>query len=359
MIPDRYDLIRFYSNHFQATALNHVISEDHFDHREFAFKYSPLADSIGRPNLFNTIDDLINYMGTEGPNKAYVGGFYARKFPRDKKAQAKVRSTEWLGRELCWDIDMDHYMNIRKDMCDCGTEKKICDNCMELAKEAVRFLIKSLVIDFGISRDDIKVIFSGRQGFHVWVTSVTKLFVNKYNFPPKVSMKIESDLRQAIAEYLNLVTEKTRTRVIKGKVESKHIMSINVDSIPRQLRKRLFNMTFRNLVLKSPPNTLKEFTWIKEDKWNRIKSDLHDMSGYDVYMKHFSQLTPVKSRNMKELILKLRYPRYDIGCTKDTERIMKIPGSIDGSTGNMCMLVDDLDAFSLNDVVNIQDIIEH
>jgi hypothetical protein len=104
---------------------------------------------------------------------------------------------------------------------------------------------------------------------------------------------------------------------------------------------------------------LKEFTWIKENKWEIIRDDLRDMSGYDVYMKHFSQLTPAKSRKMKEMILKLRYPRYDIGCTKDTDRIMKIPGSIDGSTGNMCMLVEDLDSFTLDDVVNIHDIIDN
>jgi len=210
MIPDKIDLIHFYSDHFDGEALRRVITMDHLNRREFAFKYTVADDSIGRPVLFDSIQDLTDFMGTNGPNKAYAGGFYGRKFPQDKKMQAKVRANEWAGRELCWDIDMDHYMNIRKNLCDCGTAKTVCDACLELAKEAVEFLIETLVEDFGIQRDLIVTIFSGRQGFHIWVNGVTKLFENKYDFPPTTASKVEGELRQAIAEYLNLVTRKKK-----------------------------------------------------------------------------------------------------------------------------------------------------
>jgi len=112
-------------------------------------------------------------------------------------------------------------------------------------------------------------------------------------------------------------------------------------------------------VLKSPPETLKEIKEVKESVWEKIRDELQDSSGYDVYMNHFSQLTPAKSLAIKSKILELRYPRFDIGCTKDIHRIMKIPGSVDGSTGNMCVVVDDLENFSLGDITSIWDFIEN
>jgi len=339
--------------------LRRVISDEYLETREFAFKYTVADDSIGRPVCFDNMDGVKAYLGTQGPNKAYVAGFYGRKFPKDKDLQKTVRKNEWLGRELCWDIDMDHYMNIRKNICECGTSKTVCNKCLELAKEAVVFLIETLVEDFGVDRDEIVTIFSGRQGFHIWVRNLTRLFHNEYNFPPKTSTRIEGELRQAIAEYCNLVTEKRRRRNVKGEVETKHIISVNVDTLPRSLRERVLNLTFKNLVMKSPPETLKEIKGVKARVWEKIKIDLCDASGYDVYMKHFSQLTPAKSKALKSKVLELRYPRFDIGCTKDIHRIMKIPGGIDGSTGNMCVVVDDLESFSLEDVPNIRDFIKN
>lgn len=360
MIPDRYDLIKYYSNHFNPDLLKRIIKLEPFDTREFAFKYTAASDSIGRPVCFDDLQSLKDYLGTHGPNKAYVGGFYGRKFPTDKKLQALVRANEWLGRELCWDIDMDQYTNVRKHLCECGMFKTVCNKCLELAKEAVTFLVDTLKYDFGLDKEKFVNLFSGRQGFHVWIPQVTSIFDNTLlNLPPGIVTKMETDMRSAIAEYLNLVTEKQRRRTIKGEIETEHIISVNCDALPITLRKRLYNQTFKNLVLKSPPETLKEIKGVKKTLWEKIKTDLQDNSGSEVYMKYFSQLTPVKSTKLKEQIIELRYPRFDVGCTKDIQRIMKIPGAVDGSTGNVCIIVEDLEKFSLEDVPNIETFLEN
>jgi len=368
----RYDLVKYYSHHFTTNGLEQIIEKSHLETREFAFKYSSSSKSLNRPICFKTLDELAKYLGVEGPNKAYLGGFYNRRFPDDKKLQARVRENEWAGRELCFDIDMDHYINVRKNLCQCGEKKSICDICLTLAKEAVQFAIETLVEDFAIPRNEMVVVFSGRQGFHLWAKSKTKFFKNEQNFPPKITNMIEVDMRTALAEYLQLITEKVREKKItneKGeKVKIKeHILSVNYDEIPKPLENRVYNIVFKNLILQSPDETLNELIQnhkkIKFPKVLEIKQMMSEDKdnpnigkiGFMELIKPYSLQPQIKELVKK--IVELRYPRYDIGCTKDIHRIMKIPNGIDGSTGNKCIIVEDLETFSLKDVPNIKDFI--
>lgn len=359
MIAEKRDLMKFYGNHFSTEGLEQIIETENIETREFAFKYTAESDSMGRPVCFNSLDEMVDYLSVYGPNKVYVGGFYARRFPEDKGLQAKVRANEWAGRELCFDIDMDHYMNVRKYVCDCGNAKTICDDCLVLAKDAVYILVETLVHDFAVPRDDIIILFSGRQGFHIWVRGLTKLFNNKNNFPPSVETQIEVQLRTAIAEYVQLITEKERRRRVKGRLITEHQMSINYDTIPKPLRDRVLNFIFPNLVLQSPDSIYKEFKGLRLFHWKKVKKMLVDgATGREAWDELRGRYGGVKEKRMLEKIIELRYPRYDVGCTKDIHRIMKIPFGIDGSTGNQCVLIDDLDSFSLNDVPNIKDLVK-
>jgi predicted DNA primase small subunit len=353
-LPDRRDLMRFYLDHFDAGQLERIISTDRLETREFAFKYAKEADSIGRPVCFATLDRLKGYMATYGPNKAYVGGFYNRTFPEDKGDQAEVRATEWRGRELCFDIDMDHFINVRKNLCDCGAQKTVCPACLELTKEAVAFLSETLEEDFGIPRREMTIIFSGRQGFHLWARK-SNFFENGADLPPRIATRIESDIRSALAEYVNLVSEKRRRRTVKGRVEVEHILTVDSDAMPRKIMHRFMNRTFANFFLKSPGETLSEVKELTERARERIGDRLASGErGSEVYVDLVSsRLSPAKERKVREKVMELRYPRYDVGCTKDIHRIMKIPGSIDGSTGNMCVIVEDLETFSLDEVPTI------
>lgn len=367
MSVERYDLVKYYSNHFTTEGLEQIIDTSHLETREFAFKYSASSLSFNRPICFNNLEELRDYLAVEGPNKAYVGGFYKRSFPDDKTLQARVRENEWAGRELCFDIDMDHYINVRKHLCTCGEEKMICDLCLNLAKDAVIFAEETLVEDFGMPQKDIVVLFSGRQGFHMWNTSKTKFFNNDQQFPPNISNMIEVDMRTALAEYLQLVTEKKREKTTTNengeKIKTKeHILSVNYDHIPKPLENRIYKIVFKNLILQSPEETLKEFGKDQNIKLSRlldikeiILSDEHNPNiGIEAFMeliRPYKQSRKIK--NILKKVIELRYPRYDIGCTKDIHRIMKIPNGIDGSTGNKCVIVEDLEKFSLSNVPHI------
>lgn len=347
-----------------------VISLHDFHIREFAFKYTADLDSLSRPVCFSTPDQLSNYLGTEGPNKAYVGGVYGRVFPRDKKLQAVVRAEEWVRRELVYDVDMDNYITARRHVCDCGSEKTVCNRCLELAKEAVIFLIDTLVEDFGLEKRDMITLFSGRQGFHLWVPTADKLFDNSIELPPLEAMRIETTIRSALAEYPVLVTEKRRKRESKGEIITEHVISTNYKSIPITLLKRMFNHVFKNLVLKSLDAAKEEIKDIKKEKWDELfKAMSNGSTGWEVWNNLINPTsgtgdsknvvyTPGKIKKIQNEIIYLRYPRYDIVATKDVHRIMKIPGSVDGSTGNICEIVKDIHAFSLDNVANINNFIK-
>lgn len=358
-LPDRYDLIRFYRDHFSTDQLERIIPTEPLATREFAFKYAQQADSIGRPVCFEDLSGLSSFMATYGPNKSYVGGIYNVPFPDDKGEQAVVRATEWRGRELCFDIDMDHYINMRRHICDCGAEKTVCPRCLELTKEAVVFLRETLEEDFGMPRSEMTVVFSGRQGFHLWAGR-DRFFDNGPGLPPRVATRIESDIRSAMAEYLNLVSEKTRTRRTKSGTETEHILTADSGSMPRKIMRRFMRLTFRNFALKAPEESRAEVDNIPDWAWEEAEDRLKvGASGSEVYLDLVqAHLSPAKEREARERIMELRYPRYDVGCTKDIHRIMKIPGSIDGSTGNMCLIVDDLEAFSLDEVPTIWDFVD-
>lgn len=356
---DCRDLMNFYKDHFSLDALKRLITAENISTREFAFKYTDATDSVGRPVCFGSVEEFAEYLGIWGPNKTYIGGFYARRFPEDKASQAKIRASEWVGRELVFDIDMDHYMTVRKDLCECGEQKRICDRCLELAKEAVLFTVDTLEEDFGMTRKDIVVIFSGRQGFHIWVPSVTKMFKNERSFPPTIATRVEVEMRTALAEYLQLIAEKQRKRRIEGELVSEHTKAINYDALPAPLRNRVLNHTFKNLALKSPDSVLKEFSTIKFDKWQRVKTLLlNGATGVEAWGELVGSSSAIKERRLFEKVIDLRYPRFDVGCTKDIHRIMKVPGSVDGSTGNLCVIVDDILSFSLDKVPNIYDFVE-
>lgn len=358
MIPTRHELIKFYKNHFSLDALRRVINEDNIETREFAFKYSVSKESVDRPLCFDSLEKLKNYMTTHGPNKSYVGGFYERRFPRDKTAQQSIRESEWRGREVCFDIDMDHYMSVREDVCDCGSEKKICNDCLGLAKAGVSILTETLCDGFGFKREDIVVLFSGRQGFHVWVPSCTRLFKNEIGIPPRYAKKREKEIRQALAEYIQLISEKQQTRRKNGKKIVKHSTSVSFDQVRHPMRRRIFS-EFVKMLMRTPLKKLEDEMNVEKKLWERLRG-MHRAGRAPLELWHElrKQYSPSKRERLFSDIVKRCFPRYDIGCTKDVDRIMKIPGSVDGSTGNLCMIVDDLEAFSLHDVPTIWDFIE-
>ncbi len=161
--------------------------------REFGFL------SFGGRNMFRHIsfDDvgqLRRYLVDYAPAHAYFSAAYY------EAPRAAMENKGWLGADLVFDIDADHFdlpcqrIHDRWRCRTCGREGTghppekcpgcekaafieeswLCGHCLEAAKHEAQKLLDILIQDFGFSQsEDLSVNFSGNRGYHVHVRSPT------------------------------------------------------------------------------------------------------------------------------------------------------------------------------------------
>jgi len=163
-----------------------------FSRREFAFVVSRKGEVI-RHKAFEKWSDVKEFLCKNSPLHVYYSSaYYAQPSAPDMDAK------EWMGADLVFDIDVDHIYTPCKEqhdkwMClNCGaigngmppeeclkcSSKRIeaktwfCEKCLEIAKEETIKLVEDFLIqDFGLSPQEISIVFSGRRGFHIHVES--------------------------------------------------------------------------------------------------------------------------------------------------------------------------------------------
>ncbi len=159
--------------------------------REFGFL------SFGGRNMFRHIgfddpQELRNYLMDYSPAHSYFSAAYYEDPRTDMDRKG------WLGADLVFDIDADHFdlpcqkghdrwtcrgcgkegVGHAPDLCPgCGKasfveENWLCEKCLDAAKYEAQKLIDILVQDFGFSQSrELSVNFSGNRGYHVHVRS--------------------------------------------------------------------------------------------------------------------------------------------------------------------------------------------
>lgn len=134
--------------------------------REFAFQPFE-GKSYIRHLSFQSIASLREYLTRHTPRQAY----YSAAIYRDPAAE-RMEDKGWLGSELMFDIDVDHIKgcdNIVINVEESNFLNIITDKCIDLGKDHLLRLIDVLTQDFGFSRSEILVYFTGNRGFHVVV----------------------------------------------------------------------------------------------------------------------------------------------------------------------------------------------
>ena len=142
-----------------------------------------------RHKLFQTIEDLTSFFKNNVPSDVYRSCAYYE-YP-----DAEMAEKGWIGSDLVFDIDADHISNscdkihdkwfclicdfqgkgITPKECPLCRGKKFtnktwpCESCLDSAKEETKKLISFLELDFGFSKTEIHVFFSGHRGYHVHV----------------------------------------------------------------------------------------------------------------------------------------------------------------------------------------------
>jgi len=157
--------------------------------REFGF--ASFERWMLRHKSFKSEEELTSFLRTFVPKDAYFScAIYGT-------PEAEMERKGWLGADLIFDIDADHIptscdkihdewtcgdcgftgKGIAPTNCPaCGNEKLDlntwpCEVCLNSAKMETMKLLDMLMQDFGFSKNEIHVFFSGHRGYHVHIES--------------------------------------------------------------------------------------------------------------------------------------------------------------------------------------------
>ncbi len=180
--------IRYYASNHQIVEAPPDIRQREFGFLSFGGK------SMFRHVSFDDAQQLRRYLRDYGPAHTYFSAAYY------KDPRADMAYKGWLGADLVFDIDADHFdlpcqrVHDRWRCRTCGEEGKghppetctecgkaafeeeswLCEECLDAAKYEAQKLLDILIQDFGFSQSgELSVNFSGNRGYHVHVRSPT------------------------------------------------------------------------------------------------------------------------------------------------------------------------------------------
>lgn len=120
------------------------------------------------------------------PTRIEIGPVYTAD-PRDRKVFRNSTAFRPLAKELCFDIDLTDYDDIRT----CCDKANICNKCWKFMTMAIKVLDTALREDFGFQH--ILWVYSGRRGAHAWVCD-------------KKARELDDHQRKAITGYFDVIS---------------------------------------------------------------------------------------------------------------------------------------------------------
>ena len=178
---------------YYAAGADNVEAPTEIKRREFGF-LSFGGRSMFRHIGFDGTQQLRKYLVDYAPAHTYFSAAYY------EAPRAAMENKGWLGADLVFDIDADHFDLPCQETHDrwrcrtCGKEGTghppetcpscgkatfkedgwLCEHCLEAAKYEAQKLLDILIQDFGFSQSsELSVNFSGNRGYHVHVRSPT------------------------------------------------------------------------------------------------------------------------------------------------------------------------------------------
>ncbi len=300
-----------------------------FDEREFG--YSPFKSGMIRHLSFKSAGDLRALIVKEAPRSVYysVSFYYEPALPMHLKG--------WNGGELAFDIDCDDLESSCKFDHDfwvcrqCGYSGKgerpkrcvkckgdkmdqvnwVCDLCIGKARDEVFKLLDILEKDFGLSRGDMQVFFSGNMGYHVTVTSSEVLL-------------LDQPARSELADYASGASLTSEgLGVVKG-------------------------TKYDDLVISFPRTG--ELGWrgkIAEGFAESLGCGEEDDVRVKVAEKYGLERGRWFKKELKEVVKK-KGVAIDVAVTTDIHRIFRLPNTLHGETGLLkveCVTLDSFEPF--------------
>jgi DNA primase small subunit len=302
--------------------------------REFAFILFQ-GKGMHRHIALPTEITLHKYLRNTAPMHAYHSSSYYE----DPTAEMNLKG--WLGADLVFDIDADHFdLPCQKthdrwwcrncdeegtgrppEICECGkaqfkTETWLCEKCLQAAKYETQKLLDILITDFGAKIENLTTNFSGNRGYHVHVHS------DKFKPLDQNARREIVDYIMAIgleAEYLGFSRKNkgAKTTLAEGGWRGRtgraiydYLSTASEEEIKElDLKKNAVSKIIKNrdkildtLVTKHPSNVM-------------------------------PYINPESLENILEQALKLQASEIDTVVTTDIHRLIRMPKTLHGKTG--------------------------
>ena len=285
------------------------------------------------------------------PSRFEIGPVYTTN-PRDRKTLRNSSAFKPLSKELCFDIDLTDYDDIRT----CCDKANICNKCWQFMTMAIKVVDIALRDDFGF--EHIMWVYSGRRGAHAWVCD-------------KKARVMDDQSRRAIASYLE---------VIRGGSQSGKKVNVKRPLHPHITRSLdILKNHFQDDVLEKqnpwdtperaekllallPDKTLNESL---QQKWDSApgRASTSKWADIDTLAKTGSSKTldaKVLLEAKQDIVLEYTYPRLDIEVSKKLNHLLKSPFVVHPGTGRVCVPIDtdNLDDFDPLGVPTVQELLQ-
>lgn len=295
------------------------------------------SQTLIRHISFKEFQDLKRYLIRNVPMHLYYS-IANYEYPSNPNMEDK----RLIDAEVVFDIDIDHVNTSCKlthdtwickscnntgygyaEKCDkCGSltvDKKsfVCNNCLEVAKSEVLKLIEDyLFSDFGLTKGEIQIFFSGNRGYHVHI--INKDFA-----------LLDSRARNMLVDYIKGISVKIQMKEILkkkrsklGGISSKGFFGRFSEVIYDKINNKSFE-DWKKFGLEE--ERIKKLQENKRQIVEELKKEICDFSFLNIFGK-------LKEKFIQEC---LRETIVDIDerVTVDIHRLIRFPNSLHGKTG--------------------------
>jgi len=313
-----------------------------YPHREFGF-LSFSGRSMYRHVGFDDLQSLRTYLMNNAPSHSYYSAAYYE-YPR-----ATMDKKNWLGADLVFDIDVDHFVLPCQDQHDrwtcrqCGKigsghppvtctkchnasfteETWLCRDCLDAGKNETQKLVDILVQDFGVDpKSELTVNFSGHRGYHVHVKSpkvrqlgqVARREMVDYIMGIGIEAQYQGFTSRNVGGGSALGSGGWRTRTVKALYDYLSGMTV-VDAKALRLRKPTYEKLFEN-----------------RDDVLKLLMARHPSSIY----RYMSEKTLEK---LLAVAVKGQASEIDTVVTTDLKRLIRLHDALHGKTGWLTQVI--------------------
>ncbi|PNY25201.1 DNA primase [Tolypocladium capitatum] len=310
--------------------LNHSpMPTNDFGNREFAFTLQ--NDAYLRYQSFATADLLRKDVLRLMPSRFEIGPVYTTN-PRDRKTLRNSSAFKPLAKELCFDIDLTDYDDIRT----CCDKANICNKCWTFMTMAIKVIDAALREDFGFRH--IMWVYSGRRGAHAWVCD-------------KKVRSMDDQKRRAIAGYLEVVRGGAQSgKKVNVRRPLHPHLARSLDILKPHFQEDVLGVQdpwasgeqAEKLLQLLPDRTLNDSLRRKWDaapgrastsKWADI-----DAMAKTGASKNLDAKALLEAK--QDIVLEYTYPRLDIEVSKKLNHLLKSPFVVHPGTGRVCVPID-------------------